>query len=136
MAQFEKECKEELGADPPAIGSPDQGNGYFGKNLSYGEWLAMQTSNRVQQNFLEWVFVTSFFMGIAACANPLAAIITTSLIVLGRLFYTFGYGCISIGARTPGMLCQMLGALGSIVLTFMVIFGEKKERGVWKTLPL
>ena len=95
----------------------------------------MQTANRLQQNFHEWIFVTTFWMAIATCANPFAAMVGSALLVFGRLTYTAGYGCCSVNARIPGMLCQMLGALTVLVLTFMVIFGEKKT-GVWKTLPL
>ena len=97
--------------------------------------MTLQTSIRIHQNFLEWVFVSTFWIMVAMLSNPKAALIGSSLVVGGRFLYSFGYGCISIRARIPGMGCMMLGALTLFVLNMMVIFGEK-QKGVWKTLPL
>ena len=38
MAQFNKEHQAAFGTDAPVGGHPDDGNGYFSKNLTYLQW--------------------------------------------------------------------------------------------------
>ena len=38
MAQFNEEHNKEFGCDAPVGGLPDDGNGYYGRKLSYADW--------------------------------------------------------------------------------------------------
>ena len=41
MAQFNEEHQEVFGTDAPPLGHPDDGNGYYARKLSYGDWYTL-----------------------------------------------------------------------------------------------
>jgi uncharacterized membrane protein YecN with MAPEG domain len=93
MEQFRSEHTEAFPNDenPPPIGFPDMGNGYFSKKLSYKDWFEFNNAQRVHYNFLESLPLVLITIFISALKQPLAALILACIYFVSRLIYSIGY---------------------------------------------
>ena len=115
MAQFNEEYQAEFGRDAPVGGHPDHGNGYFGRKLSYANWLRVNNAIRVHTHHLELIFPISLFMGVAALGYPLGAVICAWVSVVGRIWF-------GIGQMRCGNVCKGFGSI-LIIFSAFAMFG-------------
>ena len=122
MKQFDKNLQGEefttAGAEVPAGGYPDMGNGLYGKELSYKDWYGFQLDQRAHKNFLEGLTIVSFCALIGGVTNPLLTLIFISLYFIGRILYTIGYRT-SAKARIIGAPLIMFVPIAMIITTIV-----------------
>ena len=126
MEQFNKEHQEAFGRDAPIGGNPDDGNGYYSEKLTYRQWYDFNNVQRAHMNFLEHMAPTIFMTIITALRQPLWAMITIFVLVLGRIVYGCGYVKKGPNGRLVGAYIVDLGLLSGVAgcIYTMVTWGE------------
>ena len=130
MKQFNEEHSKAFPGQEraPQYGYPDSGCGYFGKKLTYANWLKMNNGQRCQINFLEQITFAITTGLITAFAYPVYAFWGLVAWFVGRLFFTIGY-------TTKGPQGRLVGALTMdfAMLFFLVMFvvSSGKLAGWW-----
>ena len=104
---------------PAAQGYPDQGNGIYADKLDFIDWFKFNSSQRVHQNFTEWLPIFLITCWLCSLVFPTIAYYFAFFFVLARLIYTIGYK-LHPGSRVVGSLMFILG---SMVLLIIVVVG-------------
>ena len=114
MAQFNEQHQEAFGRDAPLGGIPDDGNGYYADKLPYKDWFAFNNVQRAHINLLEGIGVHITLTFVTAIGNPLWAVISLYLFIIGRITYGCGYAKKGPAGRACGGRIAALGFLGAL----------------------
>ena len=128
MSQFNEEHQKAFGCDAPVGGHPDDGNGYYGQRLSYGDWYEINNWQRAHMNFLETITPVAVMTLITCINRPLWGCICIYTLVLGRLLYAIGYCKSGPKGRVVGAIITDLALLGVLVGGFVSIFSWEEGR--------
>ena len=115
MAQFNQEHQEAFGADAPAGGHPDDGNGYYAQKLSYADWYNYNNTVRSHMNFLETAIPVAVMVLITSIFQPLWALICAAGLVTGRILYAIGYRVKGPKGRVCGAIIVDLALIGAFI---------------------
>lgn len=119
MSQFAEEHKKVfLDQDPPRGGYPDNGNGYYGRQLSYQDWVTMASAQRAHYNFLESLTTVIVLLVVAGLFFPIVAAVCGFAIFIGRILYTIGYLKSGPQGRLIGVIIIDLATVVLIVTGF------------------
>ena len=103
------------------MGQPDQGQGWYSKTLSLGDWVRFNSAQRIMLNYIEsFPFLIAFSLA-AGIYFPAYAVIGVWTVLLGRVFYAIGYKK-SPKMRVPGALIMMLANLTMMVLSLASVY--------------
>lgn len=107
---------------PSWLGFPDQGNGFYSRQLSYAQWFELNNARRVVYNFLDQItffLVTSLVAGLT---YPAVASGFLFLYCLGRIGFAFGYSMKGPNWRIPGALTLDVAIFGQLALALVASF--------------
>ena len=130
MKQYEIEHQQEFGPESSVaqFGLPDQGTGWYSKDLPYKDWIDIQAGMRVPMNYIEQIPLLVFLASISGLYYPFATMILVWVALIGRILYTIGYMKES-KFRIPGFLIALICVLGlmgmSIITSLVYIQGFK-----------
>ena len=122
MSQFNAEHQAAFGSDAPKGGYPDDGNGYYSQKLSYADWYIFNNWQRAHMNFLETFTAVAVMTLITAINQPLWGLISIWTLVVGRIFYGFGYCQKGPGGRLLGALITDIALLAVMIGGFVSVF--------------
>ena len=118
MRQFEDEHEKAFpGTKVDKVGQPDQGNGWYCRQLPLEKWVKFQSAQRVVMNYVEWMPIIIIYTLVAGLVFPQVVIYTSWIIVVGRLLYCIGY-IKAPHLRVPGFMVQLLCIFTNLILSF------------------
>ena len=125
MEGFRTEHEENFpGNKVPIGGSPDMGNGYFAKALSYEAWSSYNNSLRAHYNFLEHLGLVVTLILLSGYYLDLGTLIIGCVFFIGRLMYTIGY---VKGGPTGRFIGGIFATLSTLALFGTTIYGIYKS---------
>ena len=70
---------------------PDQGTGWYSKDLQYKDWIDIQQAMRLPMNYIEHLPVPVFLSMVAGLYFPLVTLVVVWFYFLGRVIFSIGY---------------------------------------------
>lgn len=120
LTKYEEGHKAVFGAESKIdkLALPDQGTGWYSKDLPYKDWIDIQQAMRVPMNFIEHLPVLVFFSMVAGLYFPLVTLIVVWVYFLARVIFTIGY-MKQARLRLPGSLLSIFSAKTLCVLALI-----------------
>ena len=120
MNKYQETHKEAFGPDKDVnnMALPDQGTGWYSKDLGYKDWIDIQKAMRIPMNYIEQLPIIFFLSLIAGLYFPMATNVIVWIMLVGRILYSFGYKK-ETKARVPGAIIGFLCAFALILLAFI-----------------
>ena len=134
MSQFNQENQEVFGKDAPKGGHPDDGNGYYSQKLSYLDWYEFQNWQRAHMNYLEQIAIVVTMVFITAIHQPMWAMVSIYVMVIGRILYGLGYCRGGPKGRVLGAIIADIGLLSVLIGGFYSVFSWDKDQA--RYLPI
>ena len=104
-----------------ALGNPDQGQGWYSKTLNLKDWHAINTAQRIGNNYVEWWPVLIIFTFICGLFYTNVALVCVWIVLLGRIIYSCGYQK-STKSRLYGFPLIVLPTFAMMIMSFVGIF--------------
>mmetsp|Transcript_21337 Transcript_21337/g.33018 ORF Transcript_21337/g.33018 Transcript_21337/m.33018 type:complete len:95 (+) Transcript_21337:208-492(+) len=92
------------------MGFPDTGDGWYGRQLPYADWLKMNYAQRCQNSYFEHIVLIALSTGVASIYYRGWAFLFVMIYIVGRAIYSIGYMSSPKG-RLVGALTQDVGLL-------------------------
>lgn len=116
---FAEEFRNTFKREPDKGGYPDMGCGRFSEKLSLADWYYFNNAQRVHYNFLEGIYIPLICIPIGGIEFEYYVIALAALYIVGRFFYSIGYGKSGSRGRLIGVLMLDLGLIGLIIIAFI-----------------
>ena len=88
---FGEEHRKYFGKDPAVGGYPDNGEGRYSEQLTFGEWHRFSQAVRAYNNFSEWILSTILSILLCGLFFPTLGGLFGYGIAVGRILYAVGY---------------------------------------------
>lgn len=127
----EKYMKENFGAEHRRVtgedikkgGYPDNGSGYYSKNLSYSDWYLMNNGQRAHMNYVEWIATNLTLLLIGGLYLPILSASVGLGIIVSRFIYAAGY---TNGGPSRRLIGALLNDLLTLVHFILAIYSSIK----------
>ena len=91
MKKFRDQHQTDFKTDPPKLGYPDMGCGYYGKKLEYKDWYKFNCSQRIHLNYLEGIVLIMVATLISGIQHAHFTFGLQIAYIIGRALYSVGY---------------------------------------------
>ncbi|RKP13097.1 hypothetical protein BJ684DRAFT_20390 [Piptocephalis cylindrospora] len=105
---------------------PDMGNGRHAAKLSDKDWETFNNYQRAHHNYLEQLPSAQILTLLSGLFYPRASVMVSSIYILGRQLYGWGYQSKGSAGRMPGAPMSTISLLGLAILT---IHGSLRSLG-------
>jgi uncharacterized membrane protein YecN with MAPEG domain len=116
---YGSEHQKVLGLEIQKGGYPDNGSGYYAKNLGYAEWYKFNNAQRAHINYVEWIASCLVFLLIGGIKFAIPSACIGGGIIIARFIYACGYANGGPKGRIIGALANDLLVLGQFVLAII-----------------
>lgn len=112
---FEEEHKRHFDTPLPMGGLPDSGSGRYAAKLSYPDWVAFNSAQRVHLNFVESLTPVVLFTLVGGVKHPFYTLVFGGIYGFSRFLYTALY-INNPNTRLPAVGVNILATLGLFIL--------------------